>query len=142
MILSWRRRQSVTPITIESLIGFAPRNSSIRNPATSWAVMYQMLESWGIKSESHQMSPSAIYIEDMLRIKGPFILTHYTKTLAPTVTGVGTHAVVITGINTNTGQCTFSNPWGTSGNIVPISTIQDSMQRLWQLRLRSVAYVR
>lgn len=140
MVLSWRRGQSVTPVTVKSLIGYDPGNSSIPNPATSWEMMYSMLNDWGIKSEGPQMSPAVSYIEDMLRVKGPFILTHYTKTLAPTTTSVGTHAVVVTGINTNTGQCTFSNPWGTSNNSVPISTIQGSMQRLWLLRFRSVAY--
>lgn len=140
MILSWRRRQNLSPVTVESLIGFDPGNSSILNPAASWDIMYRMLNDWGIKSEGPQMCPDVSYIENLLRDKGPFILTHYTQTLAPTVTSAGKHAVVITGVNTNTGQCTFSNPWGTSNNSVPISTIQGSMERLWLLQLRSVAY--
>ena len=87
------------------------------------------------------MSPAVSYIEEMLQHNGPFILTHFTKTLAPTITGTGTHAVVISGINTNTGKCSYSNPWGTSNNSVDISTVQQSMQRLWLQSLRSVAYV-
>ncbi|MCP4782573.1 MAG: hypothetical protein GY878_03370 [Fuerstiella sp.] len=138
MILSYRTRSSVT---VESLIGYDPGNSSILNPATSWGVMYRMLNDWGITSTGPQMSPAVSYIEEMLQHNGPFILTHFTKTLAPTITGTGTHAVVISGINTNTGKCSYSNPWGTSNNSVDISTVQQSMQRLWLLSLRSVAYV-
>lgn len=137
MILSWRRAQSVT---VESLIGYDPGCSSIPNPATSWPVMYRMLNEWGITSTGPQMSPAVSYIESMLSENGPFILTHYTKTLAPGHTSPGTHAVVVTGINTNTGKCTYSNPWGTANNQVAISTIQASMQRLWLQQLRSVAY--
>jgi ABC-type bacteriocin/lantibiotic exporter with double-glycine peptidase domain len=138
MILSYRTRTSVT---VESLIGYDPGRSSIMNPATSWAVFYRMLNDWGITSTGPQMSPSITYIEEMLRHNGPFILTHYTRTLAPRSTSPGTHAVVVSGINTNTRKCTYSNPWGTSNNSVDATTIQQSMQRLWLQSIRSVAYV-
>lgn len=137
MILSWRQSRSVT---VESLIDYDPGRSSIANPATTWPVMYQMLDGWGISSTGPQMSPAVSYIERILIENGPFILTHYVKTLAPTHSSPGTHAVVVTGINTNTGKCTYSNPWGSSGNQVDISTVQGSMQRLWMMQLRSVAY--
>jgi hypothetical protein len=137
MILAWRRGQSVT---VESLIGYDPGSSSITNPATTWPVMYGMLNDWGITSTGPQMSPAVSYIERLLSENGPFILTHYVKTLAPTHTSPGTHAVVVTGINTNTGKCTYANPWGTANNQVAISTVQGSMQRLWGMQLRSVAY--
>ncbi|MEO2013516.1 MAG: papain-like cysteine protease family protein [Fuerstiella sp.] len=138
MILSYRSRSSVT---VQSLIGYDPGNSSIMNPATSWAVMYRMLNDWGITSTGPQICPAVSYIENMLQHNGPFILTHYTRTLAPRITGTGTHAVVVTGLNTNTGKCVYSNPWGTSNNSVDTSTVQQSMERLWLLSLRSVAYV-
>ena len=138
MILSYRSRSSVT---VASLIGYDPGNSCIPNPASSWAVLYRMLEEWGITSTGPQMCPAVSYIEQMLEHHGPFILTHYTRTLAPQVTGTGTHAVVISGINTNTGKCTYSNPWGTANNSVDATTVQQSMERLWLQSIRSVAYV-
>lgn len=137
MILSWRRAQ---PVTVESLIGYDPARSSIGNPATSWPVMYRMLNDWGITSTGPQMSPATSYIERVLQENGPFILAHYVRTLAPSHTSPGTHAVVVTGINTITRKCTYSNPWGTANNQVDISTVQGSMQRLWLRQLRSVAY--
>ena len=66
MILSYRTRSSVT---VESLIGYDPGNSSILNPATSWGVMYRMLNDWGITSTGPQMSPAVSYIEEMLQHK-------------------------------------------------------------------------
>ena len=138
MILSYKSRTSVT---VRSLIGYDPGNSCIMNPATSWAVMYQMLEEWGITSTGPQMCPAVRYIQDMLEHHGPFILTHYTRELAPDSTSPGTHAVVISGINTEAGTCTYSNPWGTSNNSVNVTTVQLSMERLWLQSIRSVAYV-
>lgn len=137
MIMSYKEHRSVT---VEELLGYNPASSSILNPATSWQVMYDMLDSWGITSTGPQMSPAVEYITRMLQYQGPFILTHYTQTLAPSSTSPGTHAVVVTGIDTNQNECYFNNPWGTMGNKVSISTIQRSMQRLWLLHLRSVAY--
>ena len=137
MILSFKERRSVT---VDELLGYDPGSSSITNPATSWQVMYDMLESWGITSTGPQMSPGVQYIVQLLQHEGPFILTHYTQTLAPSSTSPGTHAVVVTGIDTNKSECYFNNPWGTMGNKVAISTIQGSMERLWIRNLRSVAY--
>lgn len=139
MILGWRRRRTV-PIG-ELLNGFDPSNSCIPNPAgSSWARMYEMLSDWGITSVGPQVCPATAYITNTLSAHGPFILTHYTATLAPSVTGPGTHAVVISGINTDTGLCYYENPWGTSNNSVAINTVLGEMEKLWLKSLRSVAY--
>ncbi len=139
MILSWKRRQSVT--IGDLLNGFDPSNSCIPNPAgSSWDRMYNMLSGWGITSVGPQICPAEAYITNILTNHGPFILTHYTSTLAPSVTGPGTHAVVVSGISTERGVCYFENPWGTANNEVPISTILAEMEKLWLLNLRSVAY--
>lgn len=138
MILSHERQQSVT---VGELLGFEPSSASIANPAGgSWQTMYDMLEGWGITSTGPQMSPAPAFITQTLQADGPFILTHFTKTLAPSSTSPGTHAVVVTGIDTGAGECYFNNPWGAMGDKAPINTILQSMERLWEMNLRSVAY--
>ena len=139
MIRGWKRRQSVT--IGDLLNGFDPSNACIANPAgNSWERMYEMLDDWGITSVGPQMCPATAYISGTLMDHGPFILTHYTTTLAPNVASPGTHAVVVSGINTNTGQCIYENPWGLAGQTVAINTVLAEMEKLWLLRLRSVAY--
>ena len=139
MVLSFKQGRSVTVGEINA--GFDPSNSSMRNPATSWPVFYAILDDLGFVSERHPMSPGVDMILSLLRFRGPFILTHYTNTLAPAVPGVGTHAVVINGIDMNTGEVFFNNPWGTRNQVTTISTIQGSMERLWNQNIRSVAYI-
>jgi uncharacterized protein YvpB len=139
MILSYKQRRSVTVGEINN--GFDPSNSSMTNPATSWSVFYAILDDLGIESTGPAMSPAISYIHDILVVHGPFILTHLTRALAPTVTGVGTHAVVVTGIDTGTGQCFYNNPWGSKNTPVSAGTIQSAMEDLWQQNIRSVAYV-
>ncbi len=139
MILGWKRRQTVS--IGDLLNGFDPSNSCIPNPAgSSWDRMYEMLAGWGITSVGPQVCPATAYITNTLSEHGPFILTHYTSTLAPSVTGPGTHAVVVSGINTDAGLCYYENPWGTSGNSVSINTVLGEMEKLWLHNLRSVAY--
>lgn len=138
MILGWKKGH---PVSIGDLLhGFDPSNSCIMNPATSWDTMYKMLAGWGIASVGPQMCPAEAYITNTLTDHGPFILTHYTTTLAPSVSDPGTHAVVISGIDTDTRLCYYDNPWGTSNNTVPINTVLGEMEKLWLLKLRSVAY--
>lgn len=140
MVLSFKQRRSVTVGEIND--GFDPSNSSMRNPATTWPVFYTILDDLGFVSERHPISPGADMILSQLRFHGPFILTHYTQTLAPAIPGVGTHAVVITGIDMNSGDVFFNNPWGTRNQSTTIATILGSMERLWNQNVRSVAYVR
>ncbi len=137
MIISYSEFRTAT---VRELLGYDPSNSSIPNPATTWQIMYSMLNSWSIDSVGPQMCPATQYIVDTLRNKGPFILTHYTRTLAPSHSSPGTHAVVITGIDTTKNECYYNNPWGTMNNKVAINTVLSSMERLWNMNLKSVAY--
>ena len=140
MILSYKRQRSVTVGEINN--GFDPSNSSIANPATSWPVFYTLLDDLGFKSTGPYISPSEDFLLNLLRFEGPFILTHYTKTLAPAVTGVGTHAVVVTGIDMTKDVCFFNNPWGIRNAETPITTILGSMELLWSQNIRSVAHLK
>ena len=88
------------------------------------------------------MSPGVDFLLGIIRHHGPFILTHYTKTLAPRHTSVGKHAVVITGIDMNADKCFFNNPWGLRNDSVSIATILGSMERLWGENVKSAAYIR
>ncbi|MEM1048117.1 MAG: peptidoglycan-binding protein [Pseudomonadota bacterium] len=139
MIMSFKQRRSVTVGEINN--GFDTTNSSMGNPATTWPIFYQLLDDLGFRSIGPAMSPGTEYLVDVIRRHGPFILTHYTTTLAPSSTSVGTHAVVITGIDMNAGTCFFNNPWGTRNDTTTITTILGSMERLWNQNIRSVAYM-
>ncbi|GEM_PF-1191538 len=139
MVMSFKQHRSVTVGEINN--GFDPSNSSMTNPATSWPVFYDILSSLGFTSKGPRMSPSEDFLLDLVQWHGPFILTHYTSTLAPAITGVGTHAVVVTGLDMNADKCFYNSPWGTRNDSVSISTILGSMERLWQLGTRSVAYI-
>ena len=139
MVMSFKQHRSVTVGEINN--GFDPSNSSMTNPATSWAVFYNILQSLGFTSTGPRISPGVDYLLDTIQWHGPFILTHYTRTLAPAVAGVGTHAVVITGLDMNADKCFYNNPWGTRNDSVSISTILESMERLWPQGIRSVAYI-
>jgi hypothetical protein len=140
MVMSFKQRRAVTIGEINR--GFDPSNSSIPNPATTWPLFYSILNDLGFESEGHRMSPDQDFILTLLRAHGPFILTHFTNTFAPAVAGVGTHAIVITGIDLNNGDVFFNNPWGTRNQTTTVVTIQGSMERLWGRGIRSVAYIR
>ena len=139
MVLSFKEKRSVTVGEINN--GFDPSNSSMKNPAATWDAFYDILDGLGFVSTGPQMSPGVAYIEDILSIYGPFILTHYTKTLAPKSTDPGTHAVIITGVDTRIRKCFYNNPWGKANIDVPAATIQGAMESLWLTGIRSVAYV-
>ena len=139
MIMSFKQHRSVTVGEINN--GFDPSNSSMSNPATSWSVFYTILNNLGFTSIGPRVSPGVDYLLGILRSHGPFILTHYTSTLAPSVRGVGTHAVVITGIDMTADKVFFNNPWGNRNAFVSVSTILESMERLWSQNIRSVAYI-
>jgi len=139
MVMSFKQHRSVTVAEINN--GFSPSNSSMSNPATTWPVFYSILDSLGFTSTGPNISPGVDYLLSTIRSHGPFILTHYTKTLAPTNPSVGKHAVVITGIDMNSDKVFFNNPWGNRNDSVSIETILLSMERLWNQNVRSVAYI-
>jgi len=139
MIMSFKQRRSVTIGEINA--GYDPSNSSMTNPAVTWARFFELLESLGFTSIGPHMSPGVDYLLGVIRTHGPFILTHYVKTLAPTSTSKGTHAVVVTGIDMNADKVFFNNPWGRRNDSTTIGNILESMERLWGQNIKSVAYI-
>lgn len=150
MIASFKRSASVG---IGSLTGgYDPSNSSIPDPVRGWNDFYNRLASFGFVSENPSVSPSADYIEDLLRRHGPFMLTHLARGFAYGPQWAGqqfqpnsSHAVVITGIDTVQGTVTFNNPWGDVNQSAPVNGILQSMVALFAQPsggIRSVAYIR
>ncbi len=140
MIMSFKLRRSVSVGEIND--GFEPSNSSMINPMTSWHYFYTVLKDLGFSSIGPYMSPNVNFIVDLLRKYGPFMLVHYAEILNPKLRGVGTHAIVITGINTNIDKVYFNNPWGFVNDSISINVILNSMYRLWSEDVKSVAYFR
>ena len=140
MILSYKQGSSVG---VDSLIGADPSNSSIADPdGGSWDKMKQMLMGWGFTCETQTQSPTADYVEQHLSLFGPLMLSHategfpYDSRFPPfTCTGLlppnSAHAVVITGIDTVGGTCSFNNPWGATGT-APIQSVLEAIENMGQ----------
>jgi hypothetical protein len=122
--------------------GFDPSNSSIPDPVNGWDDFYRRLERFGFQSENPNMSPNAVYIEAMLRQHGPWMLTHLAGDVLPGTFQPGaTHAVVITGVDTNTNQVWFNNPWGTVDEVRTCSTILLAIGNMITGSIRPIAYM-
>ncbi len=140
MILSYKRGSSVT---VESLVGADPSNSSIADPdGGSWDKMKQMLMGWGFTCEAQTMSPTADYVEQRLRLHGPLLLSHFTEgfpedarfpafSCTALLPADAVHAVAITGIDTDGGTCSFNNPWGSSSD-APIQSVIEAIEAMGQ----------
>ncbi len=138
MILSWKSQSSVS---VGDLIGADPSNSSISNPATTWAAMRTLLQSWNFVTEAQNVSPSADYLEQRLQSHGPLLFSHQTEgfpydsrfppyTCSPLV-APGSHAIVLTGMNTDDNTCSFKNPWGSAG-IVAVPIVLEAIETMGQ----------
>ncbi len=140
MILSFKKHRPISIGDINN--GFDPSNSSMSNPALTMSSFYRQLADLGFKVMGPHISPGVDFIPTQLADHGPFMLTHYTKTLAPAVQGLGTHAVVITGVDMEKDKVFFNNPWGHKNDSTSVSTIMGSLERLWAQNVKSVAYIR
>jgi hypothetical protein len=142
MILSYKGRTSQG---LEMLTGgFDPSNSSIPNPNASslWVEQYQHLSRLGFVSENPLQSPDAAYIETLLRVHGPWMLTHFATDILPGVFAPNsTHAIVITGIDVGAGRVWYNNPWGRRDQVTTVNTILLSMEHLFHRGILSVSYV-
>ena len=142
MIASYKGRSSQSLPTLTN--GLDPSNTSMPNPATSWADMYARLERLGFVCEDPfpDQTPDPAYIENVLRAHGPWMLSHFTTDLTNAVVGPNTtHAVVITGIDATAGTVWFNNPWGNRDQVSTVSAILVAMERLFARNIRSVCYI-
>ncbi len=137
MILSYKRSASVT---IASLIGTDPSFASVDDPARSWAETQTYLNSWSIACETQTSSPTSDYIEQRLESFGPLIFCHSSEGFpydsrfpAYACSGLlppdASHAIVLTGINTDDNTIAFKNPWGDVG-IVSTDIVLEAISTL------------
>ena len=149
MLLAHKRNSS---ITIGSLIGSDPSNSSIGNPAGgSWNKNRRILEKWGFHCVTPNVSPGPEYIEGILKLHGPFMLLHRTEGFpydsrfgpfcSPLLAPNSSHAVVITGIDTSSHNCLFNNPWGTSDKPVSIAIVGEAIEAMSTPQTFPIAYL-
>ena len=136
MILSWKQQRSVS---IGDLIGADPSNSSIGNPATSYAQVRASLQGWGFTVEPQNMSVTSDYLDQRLQAHGPLLFPHLTEgfpydsrfppyTCSPLI-APGGHAIVLIGFNSDDNTCAFKNPWGSAG-IVDVAVVLDAIATL------------
>lgn len=117
-------REGHSPLISKYNNGFNPANSSAANPANSFDDFIRRLARCGFSAGSVDTSADAI--ASFMNDNGPFILTHncagfpYGSGWAAISSGV--HAVVITGIDTDT-TCWMNNPWGNKDREVPINAV-------------------
>jgi hypothetical protein len=130
--------------------GFDPSIScmpELSSDSNDWEGQYRKLASFGFGTTA--LSPDANQVESFLRDHGPFILLHMTNGFpynyygAPPITsGMATHAVVITGIDSRlgTGLGWFNNPWGEKDRPITTLSIITAMSKMQSFGIRPVAY--
>jgi hypothetical protein len=100
--------------------GFDPSNSCIGNLAGSWTECTDLMDQWGFNilstSDLSAEPISADVLLTALTDRGPAVLLHLCKSFpygrGDSSNMEGAHAVVITGVNTDTNELFFNNPWG------------------------------
>jgi hypothetical protein len=124
--------------------GLDPSSASVANPAAGWPDQYARLRRFGFVNENpfRDRSPDAAYIARMLHQHGPFMLTHFATDLLPGAFAPNTtHAIVITGIDMDTGRVWYNNPWGNADVETTVDSILRSMENLLSRGIDAVAYM-
>jgi hypothetical protein len=113
--------------------GFDPASSSIANLAGNWKKCTDLMETWGFNVvEVSELSGGLASGEDLataLNENGPAVLLHlcanfpYGKQYGDTSALGGAHAVVLTGVDTDSGEAYFNNPWGDKDQLANIDVI-------------------
>jgi papain like cysteine protease AvrRpt2 len=136
MILSWKRQTSVT---IGSLIGADPSNSSIGDLANGdWPKLQSYLQSWGFFCQTLSSCPMVDFLQIRLAEHGPLLYIHSAAgfpydarfpayTSSPLIPPGAVHAIVLTGVDTDAGNFSFANPWGAYG-VVPVNIVLEWLE--------------
>jgi hypothetical protein len=115
--------------------GFDPSNSCIPNPADDWDGCVTAMNGWGFSTFSvAQLASdgSALTTDDLFTIlsqRQPMVLLHkcdnfpYGSQWSTTGLAGNAHAVVITGIDADSGEVWFNNPWGDKDQSADADTI-------------------
>lgn len=144
MISSWKRHAS---IGIDAFTGgFDPSNACIPNPAASWNDFVQRLDAFGFSVTGGNQSLDGGFIEQNLRRHGPLMITvtavdfPFSGTVCRNIGG--THALVLSGIDTGQGKVYIVNPWGTNVPPVHIDVALSLLQDIADSGSDPVAYMR
>jgi Papain-like cysteine protease AvrRpt2 len=144
MITSFKTK-TTHPIS-EFTGGFDPSGACIPDPNTGWNDLYANLANFGFSVDGASMSISPNYIENMLKRQGPFMIFvnvvdfPFYGPVCVSV-GSGTHALVVNGIDTNTGNVMIVNPWGTTTPPADLDVVVKAMQDISNDGLNPVAYM-
>ena len=122
MITSWRRHASIGIGNFTG--GFDPSSACIPDPNASWADFERRMHEFGFAMAGASQSLGPGFIESNLRRHGPLMIVVNAADFpfsGPVCNNIGgTHALVLTGIDTSTGKVSIVNPWGT--NTPPVDT--------------------
>ena len=120
MVKGWGTQSSVG--IGEFTEGFNPSNSCISNLASNWKQCTDLMDQWGFEvmavSDLTAGSLSENDLAALLSEKGPMVLLHLCKNFpygsqwGDSSEMDGAHAVVITGVDSESTQLFFNNPWG------------------------------
>ena len=135
MVKAWGTQSSVGVGDLTG--GFDPSNSCIANLAGSWQECTDLMNEWGFDvlsvSDLSAGSISADALITALTDKGPAVLLHlcnsfpYGSQWGDSSTMSGAHAVIITGVDTDTAQVFFNNPWGDKDQPADLDTVLQKM---------------
>ncbi len=143
MITSFKTR-ATHPIS-EFTGGFDPSSSCIPDPNNSWNDLYNNLAGFGFTVAGANQSLPPNFIEDTLKRHGPFMMFVFASDFPfsqPVCTNMGgTHALVVSGIDTIPGKVTVVNPWGTNVPPVDADIALGLIQAISDLGCHPVAYM-
>jgi hypothetical protein len=143
MIASFKGRASLGTGSFTG--GFDVSESSV--PST-WGSggpnFYDRLRALGFVTENPfpNKTPDASYIQRILHEHGPWMLAFYTSDLmGPRFPANSEHAIVITGIDTDTNRVWYNNPWGAADQVTTVGAVLIAMERMMARGMRSVGYM-
>jgi hypothetical protein len=127
--------------------GFDPSSACIPDPNEGWDDLYAHLMQFGFKFEGADRVISPAYIEDLLRRHGPIIMfvnvmdfPFYGPMCLNMDDPSGTHAMVISGIDNDSGKVMIVNPWGTRTPPADVDVIVKAIQDIADDHLFPIAY--
>ncbi len=148
MITSYKRNASVGIGNFTG--GFDPSSSCIPDPNDNWEDLYRNLDRFGFTATGANQSINPDFILNMLRSHGPFMIFvtvadfPFSGPLCLNMNGSpgDTHALVVSGIDTDSQKVGIVNPWGT--NVPPVDTdvIISNLQGLSDLGDNPMAFMR
>lgn len=118
--------------------GFDPSSSSIPNPATSLPDLYDQLWELGFASICPSKKPTESYLLQLLRERGPVMLTH--RIWGPGIAADATHTVVLTGIDTVKNRTYLNDPMQTAPAEAKTKDIINAIESLRPFGHKMISY--